>query len=75
MDVCREVVPPEVRFADGVRVACHLFPTADTAADTRRMTDYIEQRVLEMPEQYFWMHKRFKTRPPGEPSPYRKPKK
>ena len=31
MDVCREVVPPEVRFADGVRVACHLFPTADTA--------------------------------------------
>ena len=30
MDVCREVVPPEVRFADGVRVACHLFPTPDT---------------------------------------------
>jgi len=25
-----------------------------------------------MPEQYFWAHKRFKTRPPGEPSPYRK---
>ena len=32
MDVCREVVPPEVRFADGVRVACHLYPTPDTAA-------------------------------------------
>jgi len=31
MDVCREVVPPEVRFSDGVRVACHLFPTPDTA--------------------------------------------
>jgi peptide/nickel transport system ATP-binding protein len=29
MDVCREVVPPEVRFADGVRVACHLYPNAD----------------------------------------------
>ncbi len=26
MDVCREVVPPEVRLADGVRVACHLYP-------------------------------------------------
>ena len=26
MDVCREVVPPETRFADGVRVACHLHP-------------------------------------------------
>ena len=29
MAVCREVVPPEVRFADGVRVACHLYPTPD----------------------------------------------
>ncbi len=29
MDICREVVPPEVRFADGVRVACHLYPNAD----------------------------------------------
>lgn len=42
------------------------FPTADVAADTRRMNAYIERRVLEMPEQYLWMHKRFKTRPPGE---------
>jgi len=42
------------------------FPTADQAADTRRMNEYIERRVLEMPEQYLWMHKRFKTRPPGE---------
>jgi oligopeptide/dipeptide ABC transporter ATP-binding protein len=30
MPVCREVVPPEVTFADGVRVACHLYPTPDT---------------------------------------------
>jgi oligopeptide/dipeptide ABC transporter ATP-binding protein len=29
MPVCTEVVPPEVRFSDGVRVACHLFPTSD----------------------------------------------
>lgn len=42
------------------------FPTQDLAADTRRMNEYIEHRVLEMPEQYFWMHKRFKTRPEGE---------
>jgi len=26
MEVCREVVPPEVTFADGVRIACHLYP-------------------------------------------------
>jgi oligopeptide/dipeptide ABC transporter ATP-binding protein len=31
MPVCSEVVPPEVTFADGVRVACHLFPTGDAA--------------------------------------------
>lgn len=42
------------------------FPTADPLADTRRMNEYIERRVLEMPEQYLWMHKRFKTRPEGE---------
>lgn len=34
-------------------------------ADTRRMNAFIEQEVLKMPEQYFWLHKRFKTRPPG----------
>lgn len=42
------------------------YPTGDVAADTRRMNEFIEQRVLEMPEQYFWPHKRFKTRPEGE---------
>lgn len=34
--------------------------------DTRRMNAFIEAEVLKIPEQYFWLHKRFKTRPPGE---------
>ncbi len=42
------------------------FPGADAESDTRRMNEFIEDRVREMPEQYFWLHKRFKTRPPGE---------
>ncbi|HET6492052.1 MAG TPA: lipid A biosynthesis acyltransferase [Burkholderiales bacterium] len=42
------------------------FPTDNLAADVRRMNAFIEERVREMPEQYFWLHKRFKTRPPGE---------
>ena len=46
------------------------YPTGDVEADVRRMNAFIEERVLEMPEQYFWAHKRFKTRPPGKPSPY-----
>ena len=42
------------------------FPSGDEVADARRMMAFIEERVLEMPEQYFWLHKRFKTRPEGE---------
>ena len=42
------------------------FPSGDDVADARRMLTFIEERVLEMPEQYFWLHKRFKTRPEGE---------
>lgn len=46
------------------------YPSGDVQADVDRMNAFIEARVREMPEQYFWAHKRFKTRPPGEPSPY-----
>ena len=46
------------------------YPTDDVEADTRRMNAFIEERVREMPAQYYWVHKRFKTRPPGEASPY-----
>lgn len=42
------------------------YPSGDDLADARRMNEFIEQRILEMPEQYFWLHKRFKTRPEGE---------
>ena len=48
------------------------YPTGDLEADVRRMNAFIEERVREAPEQYFWAHKRFKTRPPGEPSLYRR---
>jgi len=51
--------------------AWHDYPTGDVEADVRRMNAFIEERVREHPELYFWAHKRFKTRPPGEPSPYR----
>jgi KDO2-lipid IV(A) lauroyltransferase len=45
------------------------YPTGDVEADVRRMNAFIEERVREMPEQYFWAHKRFKTRPPASPTP------
>lgn len=46
------------------------YPGGDGDADVRRMNAFIEARVLEHPEQYYWVHKRFKTRPGGEPSLY-----
>lgn len=46
------------------------FPTDDTEADTRRLNAYIESEVIKRMPQYLWVHKRFKTRPPGEPSLY-----
>jgi KDO2-lipid IV(A) lauroyltransferase len=46
------------------------YPSGDEIADARRMNEFIEQRILEMPDQYFWLHKRFKTRPEGEENFY-----
>jgi KDO2-lipid IV(A) lauroyltransferase len=46
------------------------FPTADAVADTMRMNHFIESEILKQPAQYLWVHKRFKTRPPGEPGLY-----
>jgi KDO2-lipid IV(A) lauroyltransferase len=46
------------------------YPGDDPVAATRRMNAFIEERVLEAPEEYFWTHKRFKTRPAGEPGVY-----
>ena len=46
------------------------FPSGDLKADVRRLNAFVESQVLRMPEQYFWVHRRFKTRPPGEAGVY-----
>lgn len=43
---------------------------SDLPADLLRLNRFIEQQILQMPAQYHWVHKRFKTRPEGEPSLY-----
>jgi KDO2-lipid IV(A) lauroyltransferase len=42
------------------------FPSPDPALDTVRLNQLIEQQVRRQPQQYFWLHRRFKTRPAGE---------
>ena len=46
------------------------FPSRDARADTARMNRELQALILAAPDQYYWVHKRFKTRPPGEPSLY-----
>ncbi|CAN5128831.1 lysophospholipid acyltransferase family protein [soil metagenome] len=47
------------------------FPTDDALADTAAMNRWIESEIRRNPAQYLWVHKRFKSRPAGEPSLYR----
>ena len=46
------------------------FPTHDVAADTALMNQKLEAYIRQQPAQYFWVHKRFKTRPAGMPDVY-----
>lgn len=46
------------------------YPTEDIYADTQRMNTHLESWVQQRPEEYFWLHKRFKSRPEGMPPVY-----
>lgn len=46
------------------------YPGTDTYLATRRMNEFIEAEVMKHPSEYFWSHRRFKTRPAGLPDVY-----
>ncbi|MBS0427130.1 MAG: lipid A biosynthesis acyltransferase [Proteobacteria bacterium] len=46
------------------------FPSDDAVADTALMNQRLAGYIDAMPEQYYWVHRRFKSRPPGEPKVY-----
>jgi len=46
------------------------FPGESEEADCLRINRWVEQAVRQHPEQYLWAHRRFKSRPNGEPSLY-----
>jgi KDO2-lipid IV(A) lauroyltransferase len=50
------------------------YPTGDEQQDVLRINALIEAAIRVAPDQYIWLHRRFKTRPEGMPDPYqRKP--
>ena len=48
------------------------FAQGDLQADATRLNQLLETSLRQVPDQYLWMHRRFKTRPNGEDSFYRK---
>ncbi|PWG64896.1 LpxL/LpxP family Kdo(2)-lipid IV(A) lauroyl/palmitoleoyl acyltransferase [Sediminicurvatus halobius] len=46
------------------------FPSGDDVADATRINALMEAEIRRHPAQYYWVHRRFKTRPPGEAPPY-----
>ena len=46
------------------------FPSGDDLTDATRINRLVEHYIRQCPAQYLWVHRRFKTRPPGEASLY-----
>ncbi|MFA7669550.1 MAG: lipid A biosynthesis lauroyl acyltransferase [Burkholderiaceae bacterium] len=46
------------------------FPSGDVRADALSMNQFLEARIRENPDQYYWVHRRFKRRPEGEAPVY-----
>ncbi|BFM06425.1 lipid A biosynthesis lauroyl acyltransferase [Halioxenophilus aromaticivorans] len=59
-----------LRWRVDIQPALQDFPSGDDIADAQRINDWVEAQVRLRPEQYLWVHRRFKTRPPGMPGVY-----
>ncbi|APR97221.1 hypothetical protein PATSB16_38870 [Pandoraea thiooxydans] len=70
LPIVTEVLPNYRGYKLKVFAPWENYPSGDPVADTRRMNAFLEEQILRMPEQYYWVHKRFKTRPEGEAGVY-----
>jgi len=68
---CRRIDPDHYVMTIGAPLAG--VPSGDEVADTRRLIEAIESYIRLCPEQYWWIHQRFKGRPPPLPDLYAKP--
>jgi len=62
---------PDGRYRIRIFPALEDFPGSDPSQDTDRINAMLEGWVREVPDQYLWVHRRFKTRPPGSPDLYK----
>jgi KDO2-lipid IV(A) lauroyltransferase len=58
------------RYVIKIYPALENFPTGNVVADLTRINSLMETQVRQAPEQYWWIHRRFKTRPEGDPPFY-----
>jgi len=56
-----------------LRFDAPLTMTGDAERDTQTLHSKLEEVIRQYPEQWLWIHRRWKTRPPGEASPYETP--
>jgi KDO2-lipid IV(A) lauroyltransferase len=60
----------KITFAPALKLIQTGNADADAVSNTALFTSAIESCVREHPEQWLWVHRRWKTRPPGEPTIY-----
>ncbi|HYL93118.1 MAG TPA: lysophospholipid acyltransferase family protein, partial [Alphaproteobacteria bacterium] len=59
-----------IRFEPAVELARTGDDEADVITNTTRFNQALEGCIRKYPDQWLWIHRRWKTRPPGEPSLY-----
>ena len=69
--VCHTVISADhKRYEMQTELLAEDFISGDQQQDAERLNQLIEKLILKTPDQYFWMHRRFATRPEGEPPLY-----
>jgi KDO2-lipid IV(A) lauroyltransferase len=65
-----EVLPNYAGYALRILEPLQNYPSGDDKADALMTNRFLEAQIRRIPEQYYWVHRRFKRRPEGEPSVY-----
>ena len=70
---CRRLPDAEPRYVASIGAPISEFPSDDAVQDVQRFVQLLEAYIRECPEQYWWIHQRFKGRPDSLPDIYSAP--